>query len=88
MRHVQYCHKHSKPELLRAEKRMRVCPPLPKFDIVGISQDHKTPGRLASVSERLKVGICCTNCKTHPSNEAMVLLEHVVMITVEVNDWN
>lgn len=77
---LQYCHEHYKPELLGAEQRNGVNSPLPKRDIVCVSQDHKKPGHLVFVSAILEVGLESTCHYTQPSNKAMVFLKDVMMI--------
>jgi hypothetical protein len=62
------------------EQRVGVNSPLPKRDIVGVSQNHEEPGHLVFVSTGLEVGWRVTCHYTQPSNKAMVLLKDVMMV--------
>lgn len=43
---------------------MRIQPPLSKLQVVGIAEDDEDPG----------------SCQTHPTNQPMMSLEHVVVV--------
>ena len=44
--HVQDCHEHGEPELLRAEQRVGIVVPFAALDVVGVSKDDENPCHL------------------------------------------
>ena len=46
---IQDRHEECEPKLLRAEKRVSISPPLPKFDVVDIAGEYEYPGHLYSI---------------------------------------
>lgn len=50
IRSVQHGHEHGKPQLLCAEQRVCIGPPLPTLDIVDVSKNCETPCSLAMIS--------------------------------------
>jgi hypothetical protein len=71
------------------EQRIGVDSPLPKCDIVSVSQDYEKPCGLVYVSASPEVGLKCTFHYAQPSDKAVVLLKYVMMVAnLGVSYWH